>query len=141
MANIKWGRIVLWGIIGVIIMIAAPILYVTVRMVALGFQMGGNPGPEAQKAFSSGPAIMTVIFVAGALAGFLGGRGAARKAEGSYLLNGVFAGVLIAVLYLVWSLIGSSFGFVLLAVMAVVIALAALGGWVGGNAAEAEAYD
>jgi len=141
MGNIKWGRVVVWAIIGALIMIVVPILYVTVRMVALGFQMGGNPGPEAQKAFSSGPVMLAVVFLGGAVGGFLGGRGPARKAEGSYLLNGILAGVLIAILYLIWSLIGSGFGLLLLALAAVVIAFSALGGWVGGRGAQAEEYD
>ena len=66
MENVKWGRIVLWGIIGLVIVIAAPILYVVVRMVILGFQMGGNPPAEAQREFASGPGIMVVLFLTSA---------------------------------------------------------------------------
>ena len=133
MGNIKWGRIVLWSIVGLIILVAVPILYVVVRMVILGFQMGGNPGAEAQKAFSSGPGIIVAIFLAGALSGFLGGRGAARKAEGSYLLNGVLAGVGITILFVVYSLVtGGGFSLLTLGIAALTIAAGVLGGWVGG---------
>jgi hypothetical protein len=141
MENVKWGRIVMWGIVGILILVVAPILYVTIRMVILGFQMGGNPPQEAQREFASGIQILVVLLVAGGLAGFLGGRGPARKAEGSYLLNGILAGVLVSVLFIVYSLIGGGFDLMLLVVIAVIIALAALGGWAGGRAAEAAAYD
>ena len=142
MENIKWGQVVLWVIIGAVIVIAASSLYVILRMVVLGFQMGGNPPSDAAQQFTSGPAIITVVFVAAALAGFLGGRGPARKAEGSYLLNGILAGVLIAVLSIIWSLIGGGgVDWGMFAVAAVVVAFSALGAWVGGRAAEAEAYD
>ena len=72
MENIKWGRIVVWSIIGIVILVAAPILYVVARMVVLGFQMGGNPPPEMQREFASGTPIMVVLFVAAALVGAQG---------------------------------------------------------------------
>ena len=142
MGNVKWGRVVLWSILGLVIIVVVPILYVTVRMFILGFQMGGNPGLEAQKALSSGTPIMVVQFLGVALAGFLGGRGTARKAEDSYVLNGLLAGVGIAILFMVYGLVtGGGFSLLLLALAALAIAAGALGGWVGGRAAEAEAYD
>jgi hypothetical protein len=142
LSNVKWGRVVLWSILGFIIAIAIPILYVVVRMFILGFQLGGAPPPEAQKEFVISPAYAVVALLSTALGGFLGGRAPARKAEGSYVLNGLLVGLGIAILLVAFTIFQTSsvsVGTLLQAVLA--IALGALGGWVGGRAAEAEAYD
>ena len=99
-SDVKWGRVVLWSILGVIIFVATMYLYVTVRMVILGFQLGGNPPQEAIAEFSSGPVYLGILCLAMALAGFLGGRASARKAEGSYLLNGLLSGIGLAMPWL-----------------------------------------
>jgi hypothetical protein len=121
-------------------MIVVQILYMTIRMVFLGFQMGGNPSSEAQRVASSGSAILILLFVAVVLVGLLGGRRPARKAQGSHLLNGVLDGMLLTLFRIVWSAIGGGFSVWALVVAAVIVGLAALGGWVGGRAAEAKAY-
>ena len=90
----------------------------------------------------SGVLIVVVMFVGALVAGFLGGRGTARRAAGSYLLNGVLAGVGMAILNQIYSFISSgTFSPWALAAGGVAIGGSVLGGWVGGRAAEAEAYD
>jgi putative membrane protein (TIGR04086 family) len=142
LSDVKWGRVVLWSILGFIIAVAIPILYVVVRMFILGFQLGGAPPPEAQVEFVTSTAYAVVALLSTALGGFLGGRAAARKAEGSYVLNGLLVGLGMAILLVVFTIFQTSsvsVGTLLQAVLA--IAPGALGGWVGGRAAEAEAYD
>ena len=140
-SDVKWGRVVLWSILGLIIFLATSYLYVTVRMVILGFQLGGTPPQEAIMEFSSGPLYMVILCLAMALGGFLGGRASARKAEGSYLLNGLLAGIGVAIVFVVYIIVtGSSFSLMVLLWAVLAIAGGALGGWVGGRAAEAEAY-
>ena len=141
-SEVKWGRVVLWSILGFIIFLATSYLYVTVRMVILGFQLGGNPPQEAIIEFSSGALYTVILSVAIALGGFLGGRASARKAEGSYLLNGLLTGIGLVIVFAVFFVVtGSSFSLVVLLWAVLAIAAAVLGGWVGGRAAEAEAYD
>jgi putative membrane protein (TIGR04086 family) len=140
-SEVKWGRVIAGIVLGAIIAIAIPILYVVVRMVMLGFQLGGNPPPEAQVEFLLSAAYAVVAFLATALGGFLGGRLPARRAEGSYLLNGLVVGVGLAIVRAGFSVF--QFGSMtvrtpLHAILA--IAASALGGWIGGRAAEAEAY-
>jgi hypothetical protein len=140
-SKVKWGRVVLWSVLGLIIAIAIPLLYVTVRMFIIGFQIGGNPGVEVQRELSSGPLYMVIWCLAMALGGFLGGRAPARKAEGSYLLNGLLGGLGVAILFAVFLIVtGSSFSLIVLLWVVLAIAASALGGWIGGHAAEAEAY-
>ena len=141
MSNIKWGRVVVGIVLAIVIAILVPILYVVVRMVILGFQ-GGSPDAEAQKEVVLSTSYAVVALVAAVLGGFVGGRLPARKAEDGYLLNGLLAGVGTAILIAVWTFVQSgslSLGTLLHAAMA--IAGSALGGWLGGRAAEVEAYD
>jgi len=140
-SEVKWVRVVVWSILGLVIFLASAYLYVTVRMVILGFQLGGNPPQEAIKEFSSGALYMAVLFLAMALGGFLGGRASARKAEGSYLLNGLLAGIGLTIVFNVYVIVtGGSLDLMMLLYAALAIAGGALGGWIGGRAAEAEAY-
>jgi uncharacterized membrane protein len=140
-SEVKWGRVVLWSILGLIVFLASAYLYVTVRMFILGFQLGGNPPQEAIAEFSSGTLYKVVLFLAMALGGFLGGRAAARKAEGSYLLNGLLAGIGLTIVFTVYvAVTGGSLNLAMLLFAALAIAGGALGSWVGGRAAEAEAY-
>jgi putative membrane protein (TIGR04086 family) len=90
----------------------------------------------------SGPGVLVLLCLAALVAGFFGGRSPARKAESSYLLNGLLAGVGITILYLVYTLVTSGrLQPWVIAVAALAIGGGALGGWVGGRAAEAAAYD
>ena len=140
-SKVKWGRVILWSVLGFIIAIAIPLLYVTVRMFIIGFQIGANPGPEVQRELSSGLLYLVIWCLAMALGGFLAGRAPARKAEGSYLLNGLLAGLGMAILFAVFLIVtGSSFSLIVLLWVVLAIAASALGGWLGGRAAEAEAY-
>lgn len=142
MSSIKWGRVALWSVLGFIIFLLIPILYVTVRMFILGFQLGGNPGQEAQIEFSTNTAYRVVSLLAMVLGGFLGGRAPARKAEDSYVLNGLLAGIGLTIIFLVFLVVTrSSFNFWVPVYALLGIAASALGGWLGGRAAEAEAYD
>jgi hypothetical protein len=66
----------------------------------------------------------------------------ARRAAGSYLLNGVLVGVGTVILLIAFGFFQSGtvgWGTLIQGVLA--IAGSALGGWVGGRAAEAEEYD
>ena len=141
MSNIKWGRVVVGIVLAIVIAILVPILYVVVRMVILGFQ-GGSPDAEAQKEVVLSTSYAVVALVAAVLGGFVGGRLPARKAEDGYLLNGLLVGLGTAILIAVYTFFQSSslsLGTLLHAAMA--IGGSALGGWLGGRAAEAEAYD
>jgi putative membrane protein (TIGR04086 family) len=141
MSNIKWGRVVLGIVLAIIVALVVPILYVTVRMVIIGFQ-GGSPDAEAQKEVVLSTSYAVVALVAAVLGGFLGGRLPARKAEGSYLLNGLLVGLGTAILLAVWTFVqSSSFSLGTLLHVAMAIGGSLLGGWLGGRAAEAEAYD
>ena len=97
--------------------------------------------PEAAQEFASGTAIRVVALLAVVLGGFLGGLLPARKAEGSYLLNGLLTGLGVAILFVVYIIVtGSSFSPIVLLWAVLAITAGVLGGWVGGRAAEAEAY-
>jgi hypothetical protein len=142
MSEVKWGRVVGGIVVGVVIGILVPILYVFVRMFILGFQLGGAPPPEAQKEFVISPVYAVIALVATLVGGFVGGRMPARRAEGGYLLNGLLVGVGLAIVVAAFTFFQTSslnWGTLLQAALA--IAGSALGGWVGGRAAEAEAYD
>jgi hypothetical protein len=142
MSDIKWGRVLAGIVVGVVIGILVPILYVFVRMFILGFQLGGAPPPEAQKEFVTSTIYAVVALVATLVGGFLGGRMPARRAEGSYLLNGLLVGAGMAIVIAAFTFFQTSslnWGTLLQAALAV--AGSVLGGWVGGRAAEAEAYD
>jgi putative membrane protein (TIGR04086 family) len=138
MSNIKWGRVVLWIVLGFIIFIAVPMLSVVVRMVILGFQLGGNPPPEESIRFSTDTVYRVISLLSVVLAGFLGGRAPARKAEGSYVLNGLVVGIGLAIVIVVFAIFqSSSFSFWMPVYAVLAIAAGALGGWLGGRAAEA----
>ena len=142
LSDVKWGRVIVGIVLAFVIAIGISFLYVVVRMFILGFQLGGAPPPEAQKEFVLSPVYAVVALSATVLGGFLGGRLPARRAEGSYLLNGLLVGLGVAILLAVFTIFqtGSvSSGTLLQAALA--IGGSALGGWVGGRAAEAEAYD
>jgi len=143
MSNIKWGRVVLGIVLAFIIAVVIPILYVTVRMFILGFQLGGAPPREAQIKFATDTVYSVVALLSTVLGGFLGGRMPARKAEGSYVLNGLLVGVGLAIIIAVFSVFqSSSFSIWVLLHAALAIAAGALGGWLGGRSAEAaEMYD
>jgi putative membrane protein (TIGR04086 family) len=143
MSNIKWGRVVLWIVLGLILFIAVPILSVVVRMVILGFQLGGNPPAEESIRFSTDTVYRVISLLSVVLAGFLGGRAPARKAEGSYVLNGLVVGIGLAIVILAFALFQSgSFSFWMPVYAVLAIAAGALGGWLGGRSAEAaEMYD
>jgi putative membrane protein (TIGR04086 family) len=141
MKDIKWVRGVFGIVLAFVVSVGIAFLYVFVRMFMRGAQ-GLDTGPEAQKAVVMTTAYAVVALVATALGGFLGGRMPARRAEGSYLLNGLLVGVGTVIILVVFAFIQSGtvgWGTLLQAVLA--IAGSALGGWVGGRAAQAEEYD
>ena len=141
MSNIKWGRVVVGIVLAFVVSVGIAFLYVFVRMFMRGAQ-GLDTGPEAQKVVVMSSVYAVVALVATALGGFLGGRLPARRAAGSYLLNGLLVGVGTVILLIVSALLQSGtvgLGMLLQAVLA--IGGSALGGWVGGRAAEAEEYD
>jgi len=141
MKEIKWARVVLGIVVGFVVGVGVPFLYVFVRMFMRGAQ-GLDTGAEAQKVILVTAAYTVVALLGTVLGGFLGGRMPARRAAGSYLLNGVLVGVGMVILLVAFSFFQSGtvgWGTLIQAVLA--IGGGALGGWVGGRAAEAEEYD
>jgi len=141
MKEIKWVRVVLGIVVAFVLSIGIAFLYVFVRMFMRGAQ-GLDTGQEAQKVVVMSTVYSVVLLVATLVGGFVGGRMPARRAEGSYLLNGLLVGVGTVILFVVWALVQSgTVGWGMLLQAALAIGGSALGGWVGGRAAEAEEYD
>lgn len=143
MKDIKWGRVVLWIVLGTAIAFLIATGFMMVAMLVRGVQLRGTPPLEEQIAFIVGPIYNTVAIIASALGGLIGGRAAARRAAGSYSLNGLLVGLLVGLLmgayawmqrgdFTVWSplhlVLGTAGGW--------------LGGLLGGQRAQAdEMYD
>ena len=93
MANVKWGRVVLWIVLGALIAFVISNGFMLIAMFVRGFQLRGAPPQEEQVAFILGPIYNTVGIIASAVGGLLGGRAVARKSEGSYSVIGLIVGV------------------------------------------------
>jgi hypothetical protein len=139
MSDIKWGRVVLWIVLGALIALLISNLFVVVAMVVRGFQLRGAPPQEEQIAFILGLPNNIVGLLTTILGGFLGGRAVARKAEGSYTLNGLFVGIGVGILVAVFYVTQRG-GFSFWVPLHVVLGIAGgwLGGLAGGKKAEAE---
>ena len=143
MAKVKWGRAVLWIVLGTLIAFLIANGFMMLAMVVRGFQLRGAPPREEQIAFVVGPVYNGVAVVATALGGLLGGRATARKAEGGYALNGLLVGVGVGLLSGVYSVLQRS-AFTVWSPLHLVLGVAGgyLGGLLGGKRAQAdEMYD
>ena len=129
MSNVKWGRVVLWIVLGTAVAFLIANGFMMVAMLVRGFQLRGAPPQEEQIAFIVGPVYNTVAIVASALGGLIGGRAVARKAAGSYTLNGLPVGVLVGLLMglYAWMQRGD---FTVWSPLHLVLGVA--GGWLGG---------
>jgi ABC-type nitrate/sulfonate/bicarbonate transport system permease component len=138
MSNVKWGRAVLWIVLGLVIAFAITNLFITLAMVVRGFQLRGAPPREEQVAFILGAPSNIVAVLGTAFAAWLGGRATARRAEGGYTTNGLVVGVGVGVLMAAYSVFqrGLSAWMPVHAVLG--IAGGYLGGLLGGKKAEAE---
>jgi hypothetical protein len=139
MSNVKWGRAVLWIVLGTIIAFVIANLFVLVPMVVRGIQLRGAPPREEQIALIISPAYNIAAALATALGALLGGRATARKAEGGYTVNGLVAGVGVGVLMAVYS-VAQRGEFTFWTVLHAVLGIAGgyLGSILGGRSAEAE---
>jgi hypothetical protein len=139
MSEIKWGRAVFWIVLGVLFALVVSNLFVVLAMVVRGFQLRAAPPREEQVAFIVGLPNNIVALLITALGGFLGGRATARRAEGSYSLNGLVVGIgvgILMALYLVFQRGAFTAWVPLQAILG--IAGGWLGGRVGGRSAETE---
>jgi hypothetical protein len=139
MSEIKWGRAVLWIVLGVLFAFVLSNLFIVLAMVVRGFQLRAAPPREEQVAFIIGLPNNIFALLMTTLGGFLGGRATARRAEGSYGLNGLVVGIgvgILMALYLVFQRGAFTAWVPLHAVLG--IAGGWLGGRVGGKHAEAE---
>ena len=139
MSNVKWGRAVLWIVLGVVIAFAISNLFIVLAMVVRGFQLRGAPPREEQVAFIVGVPNNIVAVLATALGGLLGGRATARKAEGGYSTNGLVVGVGVGILMAAYSVFQRGQFSAWTPIHAVLgIVGGYLGGLLGGRKAEAE---
>jgi len=139
LSDVKWGRAVLWIVLGTIIAILIPTVFMFAYMIVLGFQLRGAPPQEVQVAFLLGIPHNVVGLLATVLGGYLGGRATARRAEGSHLLNGLIVGVGTAIARAGFSVFQYG-SFTVWTPLHAVLAIAGgcLGGWLGGRQAESE---
>jgi hypothetical protein len=93
MNNIKWGRVIVWIVLGTAIAFLIANGFMLVTMVIRGIQYRGAPPREEQIAFVVGPVYNGVAIVATALGALIGGRAVARKAEGGHTLSGLVIGI------------------------------------------------
>lgn len=130
LSNIRWGRVILWIILGALIAFLIPNIVATVYLVVLGFQMRGTPPQEVQIAVLTGAFYNLVAILGTALGAFIGGRQAARGVEeDGYQLNGLVTGIGVAILATVTAVLRIS-AFTLWAPLHLILAVA--GGWFGG---------
>jgi hypothetical protein len=139
LSDVKWGRVALWTVLGLVIAILVPTIFMVAYMVVLGFQMRGAPPREVQVAFLLGIPHNVVGLLATALGGFLGGRATARAAEASHQLNGLVVGIGLAIVRAAFSVFQFGTFTVWLPPHAILaIAGGCLGGWLAGRRAEKE---
>jgi hypothetical protein len=143
MKEIKWGRVVVWIVVGTVIAVAGAVVWSVVGLLPRGFQLGGTPPREEQIAFVLGPVYNTVAALIAGLGALLGGRATARRAEGGYSLNGLFVGIGVGILGGAYSLFNRGGEFTFWPVLTAILSIGGglLGGVLGGRKAEAEAYD
>ena len=139
LSKIKWGRVVLWIVLGFLISFLIPNVIGSGYLVVLGFQMRGTPPQEVQIAVLTSPFYNLMAILGTLVGGFIGGRQAARKAEeGGCLINGLAVGIGVAVLATVYAVIRvSSFTFW----VPLHFILGIVGGWLGGWLAARRAQD
>ena len=143
MGNIKWGRAVVWMVLGAIIAIVLAMVWSVVGMLPRGFQLRGTPPREEQIAWAFGPVYNAVAAVITGLVALLSGRSTARKAEGGYTLNGLLVGIGVGILVAVYGVFSRG-EFTFWPVLHAILGVAGgwLGGMLGGKRAEAdEMYD
>lgn len=139
MSNIKWGRVALWIVLGVVIAFALSNLFVFAAMLVRGFQLRGTPPVEEQIAFVIGIPNNIVAVLITCFAAWLGGRATARKAEGGYTTNGLVVGAVVGIVMAVLSVLQRG-AFTAWPVLHALLGAGGgwLGGWLGGKKAEAE---
>jgi hypothetical protein len=143
MSNVKWGRAILWIVLGVVIAFAISNLFIVLAMVVRGFQLRGAPPREEQVAFILSVPNNVVAVLVTALAAWLGGRATARGAEGDYTTNGLVVGVGVGLLMALYSILQRGQLSLWTPIHAV---LGIAGGWLGGllggkKAAAEDLYD
>ncbi|MBN1584724.1 MAG: hypothetical protein JXA89_28720 [Anaerolineae bacterium] len=129
LSDIKWGRAVLWTVLGFLIAFLIPTVIITGYLFVLGFQMRGAPPQEVQIAVLTG-IFYNLLAIAGTMLGaFVGGRKTAQGAEDGYQLNGLVTGIGVAIATAVYAVVRIS-SFTVWVPVHFVLAIA--GGWLGG---------
>ena len=103
MSNVKWGRAVLWIVLGALIAFVLSNAFIFGAMFIRGVQLRGAPPMEEQVAFIVGVPNNIVALLATAVGALLGGRATARRAEGGYTVNGLVVGVGVGLLLAIYS--------------------------------------
>jgi hypothetical protein len=127
-APIRWGRIVLAGVLAPLLSFVLVFLIVTIYATYLAIQSRGQPDVTAINAFAArvAPWITPVLT---ALLTLLGAMWVARAVPSRAQLHGVLVGVVAALISLLFSLFGARGVQVTTLVACVVIVVA---GWFGG---------
>jgi hypothetical protein len=132
MSSLKWGRIVVGVLVGLLVAVVGYIALQLAYGLVLGFQARGTPPQDVLiAAYTSVPFQLLGALLA-LLGGIVGGRTAARPAETNRPLAGLITGVLLAILVVAWR--AFSWGTVDLWVVFYAV-LAIIGGWLGGRLA------
>jgi hypothetical protein len=132
-AQVRWGHVVIGGIVGALVAVAGTILLQIAAGVVIGFQVRGNPPQEMMKAAIIGPPFQLVVALVILLGGYAGGRIAGRGAEKAGLLNGLLAGIVVALLAGIWRAVSWDVDITVIAHVILALGGGALGGLLAGR--------
>lgn len=132
-ASVKWGKVVIGGILGGLVAIGGTFVLNILWGVMLGFQARGAPSQEAMIAAIKSAPFQIVLGLVVLLAGYAGGRLAGRGAEAGSLLSGLLAGIAVAILDGIWRAMSWGPDVTLVAHVLLAIAGGVLGAWLAGR--------
>jgi hypothetical protein len=134
LASVKWGRVLAWGIAGLIIAVVGNLLLQLLYGLVLGIQLRGSPPQDVLMAAWTSPLWLFIAALWAGIGALVGGRTAARGHERDHLFAGLVTGIIVALLAVAWRIFswGPDFWLAIHAVLA--IAGGALGGWLARRA-------
>jgi hypothetical protein len=131
-SSLKWGRIALGVIVGVLVAVAGVMVAQLLWGVVLGFQLRGSPPQSALIAAYTSLGFQLVGALLALLGGILGGRFAAKPDDTKRTLAGLITGFILGTLLIAWRAFSWSTVDVWVIFYAV---LAIAGGWIGAKLA------
>ena len=140
-SSLKWGRIVIGVLVGVLVAVVGYMALQLAWGVVLGFQLRGNPPRDVLIAAFTSVAFQLLGALLALLGGIVGGRTAARPADTNRPLAGLVTGIMLGILVIAWRAISWSTVDLWVIVYGV---LAIAGGWIGARLAArgaAEEYE